>query len=138
MDKAIIYIHGKGGSSKDATHYITIFKDCDVIGFDYMSKNPWEAKKEFPEFFDKIYHKYKSVEIIASSIGAFFAMNSLADKRIAKAYFISPIVDMEKLISDMMMWGNITEKDLCNQKEIKTDFGETLSWEYLCYVKRES
>ena len=135
MDKAIIYIHGKGGSSKDATHYITIFKDCDVIGSDYMSKNPWEAKKEFPEFFDKIYHKYKSVEIIASSIGAFFTMNSLADKRIAKAYFISPIVDMEKRISDMMMWGNITEKDLCNQKEIKTDFGETLSWEYLCYVK---
>lgn len=43
MDKAIIYIHGKGGSSKEAKHYITIFKDCDVIGFDYMSNNPWEA-----------------------------------------------------------------------------------------------
>lgn len=43
MDKAIIYIHGKGGSSKDTSHYITIFKDCDVIGFDYMSNNPWEA-----------------------------------------------------------------------------------------------
>ena len=71
MDKAIIYIHGKGGSSKDTSHYITIFKDCDVIGFDYMSNNPWEAKKKFPEVLDKIYHKYKSVEIIVSSLGAF-------------------------------------------------------------------
>uniref|UniRef100_UPI000CD9A434 copper resistance protein NlpE N-terminal domain-containing protein n=1 Tax=Campylobacter concisus TaxID=199 RepID=UPI000CD9A434 len=35
---------------------------------------------------------------VASSIGAFFAMHALQDMRIKKAYFISPIVDMENLI----------------------------------------
>ena len=42
---------------------------------------------------------------------------------------------MEKLITDMMMWANITEEELCARKEIETTYGETLSWEYLCYVR---
>lgn len=135
MNRAIIYIHGKGGSTEEAEHYKTLFKDSDVIGFDYTAQTPWEAKEEFPTFFDSICQKYESVIIIANSIGAFFAMNSLYDQRIEKAFFISPIVDMETLIADMMMWASVTEEELRTKKEIETDFGETLSWEYYCYVK---
>ena len=36
---------------------------------------------------------------------------------------------------DMMMWANVTEEELRIKKEISTEFGETLSWEYLCYVR---
>ena len=74
--------------------------------------------------------------MVANSIGAFFAMNGLEEKNITKAFFVSPIVNMEKLIIDMMKWSNITEEELCSKKEIITDFGETLSWEYLCYVRK--
>ncbi len=135
MNRAIIYIHGKGGSAEEASHYKTLFENSDVIGFDYTAQAPWEAKEEFPTFFDSICQKYESVIIIANSIGAFFAMNSLYDQRIEKAFFISPIVDMETLITDMMMWASVTEEELRTKKEIETDFGETLSWEYYCYVK---
>ena len=62
-------------------------------------------------------------------------MNALADRNIEKAFFISPIVNMEKLISDMMQWANVTEEQLQKEKEIQTSFGETLSWKYLCFVK---
>ncbi|MCR0611723.1 hypothetical protein MKD05_11035 [[Clostridium] innocuum] len=62
-------------------------------------------------------------------------MNALSDKSIKKSMFISPIVNMEKLISDMIVWAGVTEEDLCTKKEIETSFGETLSWEYLCYVR---
>ena len=43
---------------------------------------------------------------------------------------------MEKLISDMMTWANVTETELAERKEIPTDFGETLLWDYLCYVRK--
>ena len=54
---------------------------------------------------------------------------------IPKAFFISPIVDMEKLINNMMKWANVTEQELESECVIHTDFGEDLSWEYLCYVR---
>lgn len=135
MKRLIIYVHGKGGSAAEAEHYRSVFSDCDVIGFDYRSQNPWEAKEEFPKFFDSVAGGYDSVILVANSIGAFFSMCSLADKKIEKAMLISPIVNMEKLIADMMIWANVTEDELKRRKEIPTDFGETLSWDYLCYVR---
>lgn len=136
MKQLVIYVHGKGGSIEEADHYRSLFSGFDVIGFDYKSQNPWQAKKEFSIFYDKFAKGYDSVILIANSIGAFFSMNGFADKNITKAFFISPIVNMEKLIVDMMNWSNITEVELCKKKEIITDFGETLSWEYLCYVRK--
>ena len=56
-------------------------------------------------------------------------------EQLEKAFLISPIVNMEKLICDMMLWANVNESELAEKKEIKTDFGETLSWDYLCYVR---
>ena len=35
MDKAVIYIHGKGGNAEEAIHYKPLFSNCDVIGLDY-------------------------------------------------------------------------------------------------------
>ena len=65
-------------------------------------------------------------------------MNALSDKQIEKAYFVSPVVNMEKLITNMMFWSNVTEDKLRDKKEIKTSFGETLSWDYLCYVRENT
>lgn len=132
---SVIYIHGKGGSIEETNHYQSIFRENDVIGFDYKSQTPWEAEIEFPILYDRCAKSYDSVILIANSIGAYFAMLSLDEKNISHALFISPIVDMEKLIMDMMKWLNITEDELKSKKEVETEFGETLSWEYLSYVK---
>ena len=132
MRRLIIYVHGKGGNAEEATHYQPLFPDSDVIGFDYHAQTPWEAKDEFPHFFDLHSEGYHSVLLIANSIGAYFSMNALAEKNISQAMFISPIVNMERLIADMMMWSNVTEAELESKKEIPTEFGEILSWEYLC------
>ena len=136
MKKLVIYVHGKGGTAEEAMHYRTLFVESDVIGFDYKSQNPWEAKSEFPDFYDLHSKEYDSVILVANSIGAYFSMNALAEKNISQAMFISPIVNMERLIADMMMWSNVTEAELESKKEIPTEFGETLSWEYLCYVRK--
>ena len=62
-------------------------------------------------------------------------MNAGIDHLLRKAYFVSPIVDMEKLITDMMHWAGITEEELKSKGMIHTAFGEDLSWDYLCYVR---
>ena len=36
----------------------------------------------------------------------------------------------------MMQWPNVTERELAEKMEIATNFSETLSWEYLCYVRK--
>lgn len=135
MERAILYIHGKGGSAAEAEHYRSLCPQYDVIGLDYRASTPWEARTEFAAAWEELVGSYCSVVVIANSIGAFFAMNGLAEKRIERALFISPVVDMEKLISDMMRWSNVTEAELKEKREIETAFGETLSWEYLCYVR---
>lgn len=135
MKKAVIYIHGKDGTAEEAEYYTSIFQNADVIGFDYKAQTPWEAKEEFREFFDSVGGKYEAISVIANSIGAFFTLSALSDQSIEKAMFISPIVNMEKVITDMMAWANVTEEELCAKREIETSFGETLSWEYLCYVR---
>lgn len=137
MKNVIVYVHGKGGNVEEANYYRKFFNDdFDIIGFDYKSENPWDAKSEFSDYFDSITSEYNKTILIANSIGAYFSLISLADKKIEKAMLISPIVDMERLILDMMTWANVSEEELSIKKEIETPFGETLSWEYLSYVRK--
>lgn len=135
MKNAVIYIHGKGGSAEEALHYRPLFPDSEVLGFDYTAQTPWEANAEFTEYFAAVCKRFDSVTLVANSIGAFFAMNAQLPAGITKAFFISPIVNMEKLIKDMMLWADVTEEELRARGCIETAFGETLSWEYLCYVR---
>lgn len=132
---AMLYIHGNGGNASESQHYEELFPSCDVIGLDYKTFTPWETGQEIRWAAEKLAEKYNDVTLVANSIGAFFSMSGNIDCFIKKAYFISPIVDMEKLIEDMMVWANVTEQELECQKVVFTDFGEKLSWEYLTYVR---
>lgn len=135
MTKTIMYLHGKGGNAAEAERYKKICNGYDVFGIDYKGQTPWQTKAELTKVYDTLAAKSDAITLIANSIGAYFAMNALQNKKIEKALLISPIVNMEKLICDMISWANVTETELKNKKEIPTDFGETLSWEYLCYVR---
>ena len=113
-----------------------LFPCHEVIGFDYHSQTPWDAKKEFFAFFTEQKKRYDQLTLVANSIGAYFALSSLDETLVDRAYFIFPVVDMEALIGNMMKWSNVTERELTEKREIATNFGETLSWEYLCYVRQ--
>lgn len=131
----VLYVHGKGGSADEAAHYRPLFPNCRVVGLDYTAATPWEAVAEFPAALQQLAEPQDPVVLIANSIGAYFSLCALPQERIERAYLISPIVDMERLICDMMQWANVTEAELFQRKTIETTFGETLSWDYLCYVR---
>lgn len=128
--KHVIYIHGKGGSGAESKHYAPLFPGREVLGIEYSAASPWEAIEEFPALVPE-----DDYILIANSIGAYFAMHALSQTRIERAYFISPVVDMERLIADMMLWAGVTEAELSARGTIETPFGETLSWPYLCWVR---
>ena len=135
MKHLVVYVHGKGGSAGEADHYAPLFPGCEVVGFDYRAQTPWEARDEFPRFFEPLRSSCDSLTLIANSIGAFFSMSALNSKHVDRALFISPVVDMERLIADMMARANVSEDELRARKEIPVGFGETLSWDWLCDVR---
>ena len=135
MKDVILYIHGKGGSAAESEHYRPLFPGRDVIGLDYQSFTPWETGAEIRSAVESLKPEYENIILIANSIGAYFSMNAEIGGMISRAYFVSPIVDMERLITEMMVWANVTEEQLEAEGVIAAGFDEDLSWEYLCYVR---
>lgn len=135
MRKAILYIHGQGGSYLEAEQYKKNCPGFDIFGIDYNDYLPWIVQDKIRLSYNKTHDNYDQIYLIANSIGAYFAMHTLQNCSIEKALFVSPILDMERLILDMMNKAKVTESDLKEKGEIPTSFGETLSWKYLCYVR---
>jgi pimeloyl-ACP methyl ester carboxylesterase len=135
LSKVILYIHGRGGNAEEAELYRKIFPNWTVKGFNYKSDTPWECRNEINCVVNALAEEYDEIVLVANSIGAYFSLNADLNGKITKAFFISPIVNMERLIADMMIWANVTESDLREKGTIQTDFGETLSWQYLSYVR---
>ncbi len=135
MGNLVLYLHGKGGSADESRHYVPLFPGWDVIGLDYRSDTPWEAGREIRGAVGRLKARYDRIDLVANSIGAFFAMHADIGSWIRRAYLISPVADMERLILGMMLMENVTEAELKARETIRTASGETLSWAYLCYVR---
>ena len=135
MKHTVLYIHGKGGSAREAERYRALCPEYQIVGVDYQGELPWEVRGQLQAACAKARRQSEQVTVLANSIGAYFAMDALQGCPLAKALFISPVLDMERLILDMMGWAGVSEAELREKGEIPTSFGETLSWRYLCYVR---
>ena len=135
MKNALLYIHGKGGSSHEAEQYKPLCIDCDVYGLDFDDFTPWGTREFILNEFKKIHSRHEKIFVLANSIGAYFSMLALQHCNVERAFFVSPILDMGRLILGMMKLSGVTEHELSERGEIETDYGETLSWKYLCYVR---
>lgn len=135
MNDLVIYIHGKGGSASECEHYKPLFPGREVEGIVYAADTPWDAGGELRCRIARLREKHDSIILIANSIGAFFSMYADVDKLIKRAFFISPIVNMEKLICGMMSQAGLTENELRSKGTVKTADGNILSWKYLSYVR---
>lgn len=135
MNTAVLYVHGKGGNAAECAHYRPLFPDHAVFGLENRTFTPRETGAEIRAAVEKLKSEYDHIILIANSIGAYFSMSAGIDSMIDQAFFISPIVDLEKLIREMMQWANVTEAELKARCVIRTDFGEDLSWDDLCYVR---
>lgn len=146
-EKCFLYIHGKHGFKEEAESFaqIAIAKGCQVLSIDLPEHgerkqekdrfNPWCVVPELEMTLQYMQQHWAVIGLRANSIGAWFAMQSFHGSEFDKCLFVSPVLDMEKLIQNMMQWAAVSEKRLEEESFIPTDFGETLSWKYYQYAK---
>ncbi len=142
-----LYIHGRMGCKEEATRLAEIVcpKGYQVLSIDLPGHGertggmerfvPWEVVPELQAVYAFAQKRWKKISLYANSIGAYFSLLAFQETKLEKSLFVSPILNMEKLIHDMMGWADVTEEQLKQAGEIPTDFGETLSWKYLTYAE---
>ena len=146
-EKAYLFVHGQSGCKEEGAAFA---KTACPAGFQVLAVDlpehgarrgktggfdPWTAAPELQTTFAYMQDRWSEIGLRANSIGAHFSMLALGGEALSKALFVSPIVDMERLIADMMGWAGVTESALRTRGEIATDFGQTLSWKYLTWER---
>ena len=144
-DQGYLFLHGQMGHKEEAEAFAQVVcpKGFQVLSIDLPGHGerqgrdeellPWTAVQDIRAALDWAERYWEVVSLRANSIGAYFAM--LAFDAPNRALLVSPILNMEVLILTMMGWARVTEEQLRQQGKITTAFGQTLSWEYLCWVR---
>lgn len=147
-DQVCLFLHGQSGHKEEGERFSQIAnpKGWQVVAIDLPQHGqrqggaepflPWVVVPELEQVWQELQGRWKRIALRANSIGAWLAMLALAGKPVDTCLFVSPVVDMENLIQTMMTWAGVTEERLEREREIPTDFGQTLSWDYLKYVRQ--
>ncbi len=144
--KLLLYVHGQGGNKEEAAVLCDIFcrSGWQILSIDLPEHgdradeknafNPWCVIPELKAVMEYIKCRWNHISLFANSIGAWFSMSSFGNENLEMCLFVSPVLDMKQLISKMMIWANVSEKRLEQERIISTSFGQTLSWDYWKYV----
>lgn len=81
-------------------------------------------------------NRWQHLSLLANSMGAYFSLVAFPQVQFEHVLFLSPVVDMQRLISGVMQAFQITEDQLETKKTIETPIGMTLYWRYYQYVKQ--
>lgn len=144
-DSCFIFVHGQGGNKFEAERFALIASNYgyQVLAMDLPKHGtrtddidfvPWEAERELKSIMEYAKGRWGKISVRATSIGVYFSLLAFKNEIIEKCMFASPLVDMVRMIDDLMKLANVGEERLRAEKEIKTDFGQTLSWQYYRYA----
>ena len=146
-DRVWLFLHGQQGRKEEALPFAHAAcpRGAQVLAVDLPGHGarrergedltPWAAEPELRAVQAYLDARWRSFSLRANSIGAWLAMEALQGEALERALFVSPVTDMEGLIQTMMDWAGVTRRELERRGEIPTEFGETLSWEYLNWVQ---
>lgn len=148
--KVFIAVHGNMSNKEDEIIKIlaekVIGKGYQLLSFDlpehgerkndttYLCKVQ-NCVKDLKQIIEYAKQNYSEINLWACSMGAYFSLVAYKNEEIKQCLFLSPVVNMKVIIDNMMLWSNTTEEELEEKQEIKTDFGQTLYWDYYKYVK---
>lgn len=143
-NKVYVHVHGKMSRKEYAESFAAIAetKGYQTLSFDLPEHGErtdskrcdvWDGVSDLRTISDYAFANWERVSLYACSIGAYFSLNAYNAMAFEKALFQSPIVDMERLVKNMMLWSGVTEAELESKKEIPSPV-DTLRWDYYQYI----
>lgn len=144
--KVFLFIHGQFGCKEEAERFAeaAVPLGYQVLGIDLPEHGgrqdgvkllPWEAVPELQKVMQYAKSNWRHISVRATSIGAWFSLLAFSGERLERCLFVSPLLDMTDMIGTLMELAGVSEERLKAEKEIPTEFGQTLSWDYLCYAR---
>lgn len=146
-----VFIAVHGNMSHKADEVISILaeeataKGYQVLSFDLPEHgerkdedricNVQNAVADLEAIMQYVKEQYQEISLWACSMGAYFSLLAYQQYHVKQTLFLSPVIDMQQVIENMMYYANIKEEQLKQDKIILLDFGPTLYWDYYCYVK---
>lgn len=146
-ERVVVAVHGAQSSKTDVPFRLLAeaFPGCQVLSFDLPEHGDRKAgptlcrppvcARELSAVLDYAESRWKHIGLFAVSMGAYFSLLACPGRNLTHAWFLSPVVDMERLTRDMMGWFQISEARLRREQVIPTPMGQTLYWEDLCYIR---
>lgn len=147
--KLFVVVHGNMSNKEDA--FIRIFaeeavsKGYQVLSFDLPEHGQRKDNKylcsvqncvsDLEIIMEYAKNLSKNISLLACSMGAYFSLLAYKNNDLNQSIFLSPVVDMEKIIAGMMTYFEITEDKFKLEKEIHLPNGQVLYWDYYQYVK---
>lgn len=147
-DKVFLFVHGQGGNKEEAKAFSEIACPLgwQVLGVDLPEHgervdtsatfDPWHVVPELHQVMRYAQTTWFQIGVRANSIGSYFSLLAFSGEPLVQCLLVSPLVDMTRMIEQMMQVSGVTAEQLEREKLIETEFGVTLSWAYLCYARR--
>lgn len=147
--RLLIAVHGNLSHKEDVVIHLLADeaskKGYQVLSFDLpehgeRKNDPTPCKvqycvRELKEVMNYALDHWDEPSLFACSIGAYFSLLAYKNTELHQALFLSPVVDMERIINTMMTWFQVTPERLQREETIDTPVGQRLYWDYYCFVK---
>ena len=145
-DKLYIHVHGKMSQKEHAEQFASVAaeKGFQTLSFDLPEHGErrgepdrcdiWNGMRDLTIIANWAFSRYDRVSLFGCSLGAYFSLQTYAELPFQKCLFQSPVLDMEYLVRQMMLWFDITEERLEKEKEIDNPV-DPLRWDYFQFIR---
>lgn len=147
--RLIVAVHGNMSDKQDVPIGIlaeeAFLRGYQVLSFDLPQHGDRKTEPtlckvqtcvaELEKVMDFAAQQAEHISLFACSMGAYFSLLAYKQCPIQQSLFLSPVVDMARIIENMMSWFQISAAELKAKQEIPTPIGQTLYWDYYSYVK---
>jgi alpha-beta hydrolase superfamily lysophospholipase len=148
-ENLLIAVHGNLSNKEDTVISMlaqkTIAKGYQVLSFDLPMHGerldekyacvPENCVNDLLSVYEYAKSFASNIYLFACSMGAYFSLLAYHNFDIKQSLFLSPIVNMERIIHNMMESFQVSEERLKVEHEIQLPIGQKLEWNYYYYVK---